>query len=299
MKTVFVSPQGIRAGWRLLVFLSIAATSALILGRLVVLSGLRPGSGLTPSRLVVGEGTLFVALIFAAAVMGRIESRSLADYALPPSGAFGIAFWRGALWGFLALTLLLLFMRALDCFAFGSLALSGRAIAYYGGVWAVAFLVVAFFEEFLMRGYALFTLTTGLGFWPSALLVSVLFGAGHWSNSAESWIGVLAAASIGIFFCFTVRRTGSLWFAIGFHAMWDFSESFLYSVPDSGVNVQGHLLNSTFRGPAWLSGGATGPEGSALVFVVIAALFVVFDRLNRQARFPLKPAEKHVFYGCS
>jgi membrane protease YdiL (CAAX protease family) len=82
---------------------------------------------------------------------------------------------------------------------------------------------------------------------------------------------------IGLFFCFTLRRTGSLWFAVGMHASWDWGESYLYSVPDSGGMVPGHLLNSSFHGPRWLTGGSVGPEGSVLVFVVIAAAWVVFD----------------------
>ena len=39
---------------------------------------------------------------------------------------------------------------------------------------------------------------------------------------------------------------------------------------DSGTMVQGHLLNPSFHGAAWLTGGTVGPEGSVLVFVVIA-----------------------------
>jgi len=63
------------------------------------------------------------------------------------------------------------------------------------------------------------------------------------------------------------------------HASWDWGESFLYSVPDSGAVVPGHLLNSAFHGPQWLTGGTVGPEGSVLGFVLIAAMWVVFDRL--------------------
>ncbi len=59
------------------------------------------------------------------------------------------------------------------------------------------------------------------------------------------------------------------------------------------------VARSSCHGPGWLSGGTVGPEGSVLVFVVIAALFVNFDRLHRQARYPLKPTEKDVPCRCS
>jgi hypothetical protein len=58
----------------------------------------------------------------------------------------------------------------------------------------------------------------------------------------------------------------------------------LYSVPDSGGMVTGHLLNSSFHGSRWLTGGSVGPEGSVLVFVVIALMWLVFDRLYPRSR---------------
>jgi len=289
IERVFRGPNGIRAGWRLLIYLVIAIIVVVVLSPVARALGLRPENGLGPRSALLGEGLPFFALLLAAAVMARIEKRSFREYGLPGRGAFGARFWLGVVWGFIALTALLLLIRADHGFAFGSLALHGRPLAYYAAVWGLAFLLVGFFEEFLMRGYALFTLSTGMRFWPSAFLLSALFGAGHLGNRGESWIGAAAAALIGLFFCFTVRRTGTLWFAVGMHAMWDYSESFIYSVPDSGAMVTGHLLNSSFHGPDWLTGGSVGPEGSWLVFAVIAALFVIFDRLYREVRFPAPP----------
>jgi uncharacterized protein len=279
---VFIGPNGLRAGWRLLLFSLIV----LIVGFLLVSIVRGAARGLAPRSFMLGEGVGLLSVVAAGAVMAGIERRSFADYALPLRGALGIRFWFGALWGFAALSGLLLAIRVRHGFSFGTVALGGSRAAGYAALWAIAFLLVGLFEEFLVRGYALYTLTTGMGFWPSAVLLSVIFGAGHLRNPGESWAGGLSATLIGLFFCFTVRRTGDLWFAIGVHAMWDYSQSFLYSVPDSGAMVEGHLLNSSFHGPAWLTGGSVGPEGSALVFVVIGVMFVMFDRLYPEARFP-------------
>ena len=97
----------------------------------------------------------------------------------------------------------------------------------------------------LLRGYAQFTLARGIGFWPAALVLSCGFGLIHLRNDGEQWRGLLAAAFIGFFFCLTLRRTGNLWFAVGFHAAWDWGETFFYSVPDSGMVAPGHLLSSS------------------------------------------------------
>ena len=229
--------------------------------------------------LLIGESELLVAVVAAALVMSLIEKRPLGAYGLPRCGAFGKLFWLGSLWGIAAITLLLVVIRAVGDFYFGAIVLHGAHIAKFALFRGLFFLVVGFFEEFLMRGYTLFTLTKGIGFWPAALLLSAIFGAIHLSNQGEAWIGALSAGLIGLFFCLTLRRTGTLWFAVGMHAAWDWGESFLYSVPDSGTFVPGHLMKSSFQGSRWLTGGTVGPEGSVLVFAVIAVLWVLFDRL--------------------
>jgi len=285
---IFAGPDGIRAGWRLLMFVAIAAVFAMILAMPLFLFSWRPASGRSgPVSTILGDAIPFLALLLAARVMGAIEGRTLAHYGLPVAGAFGKRFWQGAVWGFVALTALLLATFLARGFSFGTLAVTGPNAARYAALWALAFLTVGFLEEFMMRGYALYTLTTGMGFWPSAVLLSALFGTLHLYNAHENWTGALAAGVIGLFFCFTVRRTGDLWFAVGLHTAWDYAQSFIYSVPDSGVVITGHLLDSSLHGPRWLTGGAVGPEGSALVFVIIAAMFVVFDRLYRDVKYPL------------
>ena len=154
-----------------------------------------------PLETIEGESLLFVSVFAAAAFMGKVERRSFADYALPLRGAFGRRFWEGVVWGLAALSALVLVMWLGHGFGVNRIMLGGREIFSYGGLWALAFLAVAFFEEFLMRGYALFTLTTGIGFWPSAVALSLLFGAVHLGNSGETWVGALSAGLVGLFFC--------------------------------------------------------------------------------------------------
>ena len=70
-----------------------------------------------------------------------------------------------------------------------------------------------------------------MNFWPAAALLSVGFGAIHSGNSGEAKTGLVAAGLIGSFSALTLRRTGSVWSAVGFHMSWDWGESYLYSVP--------------------------------------------------------------------
>jgi hypothetical protein len=72
---------------------------------------------------------------------------------------------------------------------------------------------------------------------------------------------------------------------------WDWGESFLYSVPDSGGVAPGHLLHSSLQGPRWLTGGSVGPEGSVFLFVLLAVMWVAFDRVYRDVKYPPEEIE--------
>jgi CAAX protease family protein len=294
LEQVFKGPSGLRSGWRLLVFILLAGIPFVTLQVLLAAVGFRLNlvHGLPPAVILVAESVEFLCPLFAAWVMLHLEKRTFREYGLPARGAFGREFWVGAGVGAMALSVLMVGIRLGNGFYFGSVALGTRGILYYGAMWAVAFLVVGFAEEFLFRGYALATLTDGIGFWPAAIVLSGLFGAVHLQNLGENPTGALSAGLVGLLLCFSLRRTGSLWFAIGLHAAWDYGESFVFSVPNSGAVVQGHLLNSYFQSgaPAWLTGGSVGPEGSVLVFIVLAILFVVVNWMYPEVKFPACPA---------
>ncbi len=280
--TGFVGPGGLRAGWRLLVYVFLVAV--LFLVSQVILSSFR---SLGLLRLMFLDKLFFVfAATLPAVFLARMEQRSFGAYGLPPRAFLRKNFLVGALWGIAAVSLLIFLLRVAGSYEFGPIVLGGRRLAKFALFWSAFFLLVALSEEFLLRGYSLFTLTEAIGFWPAAVLLSAMFGAIHTGNEGENGMGILGAAIIGFFFCLTVRRTGNLWFAVGFHASWDWGESYLYSVPDSGSLTPGHLLRSSLHGSRWISGGTVGPEGSVLLFVVMAIVWIAFDRTHRQAKFP-------------
>jgi len=125
------------------------------------------------------------------------------------------------------------------------------------------------------------------GFWQAAWVTSTLFGFIHTGNNGENWVGIFAAAFIGLVFCVSVRLTGTAWWAIGCHAAWDWSETYFYGAADSGMAAKGNLFTTIPVGNPLFSGGADGPEGSLLVLGVIllllVALFVLYGRNRLQA----------------
>ncbi len=287
-RTLFLGPDGLRPGWGFAFFVVVFLVLQHVSSEFAWSRDLG-ASGLW-SALLEEIGN-FVAAVVPSLLLARIEHRDWGAYGLPLRRVLGKLFWIGILWGFAAVTVLMMALYGARCFTFGGIVLHGMRMARFAAFWAVMFLFVGLFEEFLLRGYSQFTLARGMGFWPAAIALSCLFGLIHVRNGGENWRGILAAAAIGFFFCLTLQRTGNLWFAVGFHAAWDWGETFFYSVPDSGTTAPGHLLSSTLRGPGWLSGGSVGPEGSILCFLVIALLWIVFARVYPAKEIPKKQLE--------
>lgn len=285
-REIFVGPDGMYAGTRWLIYLVMGGTVLFLEGAFLRL--VHPQAGEPVWWGMVTQITMVLAAILPGLVMARIEDRPFGDFGLPARGAFGRNFWVGTVWGIAGLTVLMLVLRAAGAFTFGSLHLHGGRIVKFALYYAAFFLLTGFFEEFLLRGYSQWVLTKGMNFWPAAALLSISFGAIHVGNPGEAQTGLVAAGMIGFFLCLTLRRTGDLWWAVGFHMAWDWGESYLYSVPDSGAILPGRLLNSSLHGPTWLAGGSVGPEGSYLVFVVIGALWVLFDRAYPEVKYGAK-----------
>lgn len=280
-RRVFLGPNGIRAGWRLGIYLLFTVAIMIVLFHFSLHIPPWQVPAFRVSELLPRELIAVFATLTAAGIMAKIEHRPFGSYGLPRKHAFGLRFCEGAVWGFSAMTVILLILRAAHSFSFGSVELHGRQFLLYAFGWGAYFLAVGLYEEFTFRGYPQFTLTTGLGFWPAAFLLSAIFGAVHLANPGENLIGVFQVFLTALLFCVSLRRTGDLWFAVGAHGAWDWAETFFYGVPDSGYQGPGHFLNPTFHGPKWLTGGSAGPEGSiATLLVEIAMIGLVMRRFR-------------------
>jgi uncharacterized protein len=285
-RRIFMGPNGIRSGWRLVIFLVITFALQAGLGWVTELIAkglaLRAGGGLDPIVFSVEDGLTLIAVLVATLVMARFEKRRLTDYGLPGTNAFGRRFWEGGAFGLGGVTLLILLIASAGGYSPGSLALHGSALVRFTALWVVASLLIGFTEEILFRGYPQFILATGMGFWPAAFLISFLFGALHYfTKPDERWPDWASTGLLALLVCLSLRRTGDLRFAIGFHAAFDWGAIFVYGGSNGGELAKGRLLNATFHGPDWLTGGRLGPEASLMLFPVLGLMFFVFDRLYR------------------
>jgi membrane protease YdiL (CAAX protease family) len=263
------------------VFIYIALSTGITFALQWIMAALVAGerSLYSPKILTISEGSSLAGAFAAGVAMSQLEGRSFGDYGLPSRGAFGKLFWQGALFGLAEISVVIGAIAALGTYHFGSLAIHGTELLHWAAFWAAFFIMVGLYEEFAFRGYVQFTLAQAIRFWPAAVVLSIAFGLVHSTNPGENKLGLAGVMLTGLFWCFTLGRTGNLWFAVGMHASFDFGETFLYSVPDSGMVFPGHLSNATLAGPRWLTGGSAGPEASVCDFIVLLLFFYVFHRL--------------------
>ena len=298
VKAIFQGANGFRMVWRLLIFLVVftgceaaiqTAVNHFAPSLLALEMALRKGA-LSPQGLLISEIVNLVSLAIALAVMARIERRTFADYGLRRAGDSVRRLCEGVAWGLAMVTAMVLLQRAENVFDFGTLALSGSEASKMGLLWGAATLLVGFFEEIFFRGYIQYTLASGMGFWRAAAVSSLIFGASHIAgDSFYSWQGLISATLAGLLFCMILRRTGSLWMAIGFHSAIDFAETFVFSPPTSKLQTASHLLNCSQYGSVWLTGGSVGPEASLNGLILFAVVFTLFSRFRFRAALTNEP----------
>lgn|SRR5487761_1238934 len=295
---VLYGPDGLRAGWSILLYLSVLVT-LLVLGRLEVgwvamrlhqaMPGAR-GGRFHPTLAVLSESASLLAVLLATALMAFLERGRVAAYGLAGPGRVK-RFFQGLASGFVLLSLLVGILVATHHLRLAWAHRSTGQMLAYAAAWGLCFLLVGMTEELMLRGYLLFTLARGIGFWPAAIVLGAAFGLLHRGNAGESRFGLVAVALVALVFSLSLWRLGHLWWAIGFHAAWDWAESFFYGTADSGLVSAGRLMRAHPSGPVLLSGGATGPEGSvwAALSLVLAVIFI----LVTQPRVPWNIPERN------
>lgn len=281
---IFLGRQGIRAGWSISIFFILMGmlTAFFIIPTIFFLEkNYLSMNEMQPIQMCASELAGFLGLLAATMVMSRIEHKPLIFYGLEGTRRF-VRFLYGSLCGVIALSALVGVLKLCGLLIFDGQQIFGKEAVTYAIAWGAGFFLVGIYEEYFLRGYLQVTLTRGIGFWWSALVLSILFGCTHLMNTGESPVGIASAALIGFAFCISLWYLKSLWWAIGFHASWDWAESYLWGTANSGRLADGHLFSVHPKGNILLSGGATGPEGSLLIIplilIIITTMWLVWGR---------------------
>jgi membrane protease YdiL (CAAX protease family) len=287
IRRIFFAENGVRPIWRFLGFAGGISLFFYVLEDpvflfLVAKLGLNVAL-LSPQALILAEVFDFTALLIVTGIAAVLEHRRIDSYGLPVSCAFRGKFWEGFVLGLLAVAFVAVGMLVTGGMQVRGIALHGRDLFVYPLLWLLAMLLVGLNEEYLFRGYALQSLARGIGFWPAAVVTTGLFAGLHLTKPHENAIDIGIIFTLGLLLCFTLVRTGTLWFAVGWHASFDFGQFFIVGTKNGGQVPVGRLFDVTFPGPAWSNGGELGTEASLFMIPVIILSFIYINRRYRKS----------------
>jgi membrane protease YdiL (CAAX protease family) len=146
-------------------------------------------------------------------------------------------------------------------------------------------------EELMFRGILFRVLERGTGTWLAMLISGLLFGAYHLANpDASLWGAAAIVVEAGGMLTAAYVATRKLWVPIGLHFGWNYAAAAIFSTEVSGNGGNQGLLDATMQGPALVTGGDFGPEGSlySMVFCVLTAIVFLVIAWRRGRLVPLR-----------
>jgi membrane protease YdiL (CAAX protease family) len=218
-------------------------------------------SELVPKPLRLGWPMLLSAAVAVAGYrwfVMRLERRPITELALAGAGR--------ELWGGLGIGALLVVATYSVLLASGAFTITGAAAT---GVLLKPFpeqVMVAVFEEIVFRAIVFGMLQK---FWGTKIALgvsTVIFVVAHMPNEGFSVLGAAMTAAASLALSGAYLLSGRLWLPISMHFAWNYFSDAVFAVPVSGHPARGWLQVAT-SGPAWLSGGTYGIEGSIVTGV--------------------------------
>lgn len=260
----FVRDGQLRAGWRVLLFAALFFVLLFVEGLLLPFIARLE---LPPDRLSVGlaaqSGLMLLAALLAAWILLRwVDGRPLRGLGFPLNAAGLRELGVGLGIGVAALVVVVASFTAFGWYRYTPEAGSLAGWATTAGVALAALAIPAAAEEALLRGYPFRALVEGPGAVVAVLFTSGVFALLHWPNPGAERFALVNIFLAGVLLAVAVLRTGTLWLATGVHLGWNWIMSGPLDLPVSGLQgLDVPLYDVTVAGPAWLTGGAFGPEG--------------------------------------
>jgi membrane protease YdiL (CAAX protease family) len=261
-RPIFVNSAGaVRAGWRVLLFCSLAA----VLYRIVFSTFLFLGRPESYALLQMEQYLLFLLVMWAAhfIMLRFVDHKPWSYVGLGREQLNARVLAIGLALGFLCILVPsggLLLAHDLTIVT-GLQGRHGWAEIAIGGV--AIFLPQSLGEEMLSRGYLFAALRDGLGWVGALAATSIGFGLLHMFNPGANAQSVSIVILAGVFLGSILIATQSLYAAWMAHFAWNWAMADLLHSAVSGVRFPYSSYRVDDAGPAWLTGGSWGPEGGA------------------------------------
>jgi CAAX protease family protein len=276
---VLTSHGGLRAPWRIVIFL--AATYCCGLVASLFLAPLIGWLYSAAHLRITSDGWVVVAALLGGhyIALRLVDARPWSDVWLDRNAARPALLARGFLLGALAIAVPVLLLMAVGW-------LQPRAnvqSSLLGAGFRVSMLLLpaALYEELATRGYLFAVVRDALGWRTALIAMSVVFGLLHLRNPGASVESVLLVILAGFFLGGILIATKSLYAAWMAHFAWNWTMAVVFHTAVSGLPLESPDYRVVDAGPDWITGGVWGPEGGAAGgFGMLAGLVYLYARRN-------------------
>ena len=153
----------------------------------------------------------------------------------------------------------------------------------------VAVFIQASIEEVETRGFVFGKLMDGgVPLKWSVVASSFFFAYIHATNPGFGFLPLLSIFIVGLQYVLIYYYFGNLWITFAAHAMWNFTQDFIFGLPDSGKPAAVSIFNTTVSGSSFFYDKDFGIEGSVMAILVNAAVcvlaFVIGNYLKRRQK---------------
>ena len=264
----------LRSGWKVLLFLVLILVLYYLSAILAELS-----------RVVPGQSDLFLfyvdVLLGTFLILHFVERRRLSSVGFP----YHRRILKEILIGFAIGTILIAIVGGFEL-AISAVKLNLRAnlsVLLLLRNFGLSFLMFGYFamgEELIIRGYPYQALIEGMGAIGATMVMSATFGLLHLMNPDASILSTTNTMLAGALLNVAYLKTRALYFPFGLHFAWNFVQSFILSLPVSGLLTNRTIFVPTDYGPNWLTGGRYGPEAGvgATVIMVAAIIYLLLEK---------------------
>ena len=90
-------------------------------------------------------------------------------------------------------------------------------------------------EELWCRGFIYERINVHYPLWVAIFVNGAFFGALHMSNPGAAFLPILDIFVCGLSYSIAKWYTKSIWFPMGVHTAWNFTQNFLFGLPNSGL----------------------------------------------------------------
>jgi len=132
------------------------------------------------------------------------------------------------------------------------------------------FVIVAFNEEILVRGYVLTNLMASMNKYWALIVSALMFSVMHLGNDSTSYISTANLFIAGIMLGIYTIHKRNLWFPIAMHFTWNFFQGPVLGFEVSGTKMES-AINQQVSGNPLITGGEFGFEGSLLLTAMMIA----------------------------